>query len=347
MSEFTAEVIFTAVEVENLKAYVSSALSLPTEATIIESLYRLSDANIKGLGANELSEVFQAVRNNASRWPSIEGDMIVLMDNLSAFADDFQSYGNSTLDTIEKIPGYAEFKVEIADMTQEQVNRLPMQSMLGRDNSALYTVRDLYVELGNIVRCRLEAINGITTRISDFKEELSNKVIVAVTGKIALYGADVIDRQIKDLDEKIEQAKRNEAEAKAFFNRPLNFFNKLSGVGEMNRFIKDGVVETIIAERNKLIGTLQEKDEVKAILQDMRTNLETIETLITAALDAARQMESMWIMTEEYAENSVGKINNVYGIRTINSLDLAQRAMMKDWRTVKAYVQSLRPAFCR
>ncbi|MDY0834986.1 MULTISPECIES: hypothetical protein [unclassified Pseudomonas] len=347
MSEFTAEVVFTEAEVDNLKAYVSSALSLPTEATTIESLYRLSGANIKGLGANELSEVFQMVHNNASKWPSIEGDMIVLMDNLSAFADDFQSYGNNTLDTIEKIPGYAEFKVEIADMTQEQVNHLPMRSMLGVDNSALYTVRDLYVALGNVVRSRLEAINGITTRISDFKEELSNKVMVAVTGKIALCGVDVIDRQIKDLDERLEKAKRKEAEAEAYWNRPLNFFELLSGVGEMNRFIKGGVIEPIIVERNRLIGALQDKDEVKAILQNVRTNLETIETLVTAALDAARQMESMWIMTAGYADNSVLKINNVYGIRTINTLDLTQRAMMKDWRTVKAYVQSLRPAFCR
>ncbi len=198
-------IIFTAEEVANLKSYVSMAQALPAENHVIEDRYNTKKLNGNGLGASDIGELFGIVRNNANGWPSIQQDLIVLMDKLLKFAEVFKSSGLGTIKILESIPGYKEFNAQVSGLSQEQINSLPLNSMREGYDPDLNKVEDIYNDLAIDVKKHRDEIVGIEKRVSDYKRELSDEVLVAVTAKLNLVGSDPLDGEIAELNKEIEK----------------------------------------------------------------------------------------------------------------------------------------------
>ncbi|QXH76734.1 hypothetical protein [Pseudomonas salmasensis] len=342
MSAGEETIIFTVEEVTNLKSYVSMAQALPTENDIIEDRYNTKKLNENGLSASDIGELFSIVRNNAGGWPSIQIDLIVLMDKLLKFAEVFKSSGLATIKILESIPGYKEFNAQVSGLTQEQINSLPLNSMREGYDPDLNKVEDIYNDLAADVKKHRDEIVGIEERVSRYKRELSDEVLVAVTAKLNLVGSDLLDREIAELNKEIE--KENLEVAKN--QKILKEMQSMSVWPEFTEiYIVRPLASSSIKKRDELLVEVGRRNEIRTILERIKVLLKGMEKIIAAALDAVRKIESIWILTLDFAKSSVLKITNATKMTKINSLVGMQKGALNDWQVVQDYMQSLKSAF--
>lgn len=342
MSAGQEKIIFTATEVASLKSYVSMAQDLPTEVDVIEGRYNTKKLNEKGLSASDMSELFKIIQRNANGWPSIQTDLIALMGKLLEFAELFKISGQGTIDILESIPGYKEFNAQVSGLSQEQINSLPLNSMREGYDPDLNKVEDIYNDLGIEVKKRRDEIEGIEARVSAYKRELSDEVLVAVTAKLNLVGSDPLDREIAELNKEIEKENLAVAENQKILDqmRSMSLWPEFTQI-----YIVRPAVSSAKKKRDQLIIKLGERNEIKSILENIKILLTAMEVIIAAALDAVRKIESIWTLTLDFARSSVLKITNATKMTKINSLVSMQKGALNDWRIVQDYMQSLKTAF--
>lgn len=342
MSAGQERIIFTATEVASLKSYVSMAQDLPTEVDVIEGRYNTKKLNEKGLSASDMSELFKIIQRNANGWPSIQTDLIVLMGKLLEFAELFKVSGQGTIDILESIPGYKEFNAQVSGLSQEQINSLPLNSMREGYDPDLNKVEDIYNDLGIEVKKRRDEIEGIEARVSAYKRELSDEVLVAVTAKLNLVGSDPLDREIAELNKEIEKENLAVAENQKILDqmRSMSLWPEFTQI-----YIVRPAVSSAKKKRDQLLIKLGERNEIKSILETIKMLLTGMEVIIAAALDAVRKIESIWTLTLDFARSSVLKITNATKMTKINSLVSMQKGALNDWRIVQDYMQSLKSAF--
>lgn len=342
MSAGQERIIFTATEVASLKSYVSMAQDLPTEVDVIEGRYNTKKLNEKGLSASDMSELFKIIQRNANGWPSIQTDLIVLMGKLLEFAELFKVSGQGKIDILESIPGYKEFNAQVSGLSQEQINSLPLNSMREGYDPDLNKVEDIYNDLGIEVKKRRDEIEGIEARVSAYKRELSDEVLVAVTAKLNLVGSDPLDREIAELNKEIEKENLAVAENQKILDqmRSMSLWPEFTQI-----YIVRPAVSSAKKKRDQLLIKLGERNEIKSILETIKMLLTGMEVIIAAALDAVRKIESIWTLTLDFARSSVLKITNATKMTKINSLVSMQKGALNDWRIVQDYMQSLKSAF--
>ncbi|QHD05123.1 hypothetical protein [Pseudomonas sp. R76] len=342
MSAGQEKIIFTATEVASLKSYVSMAQDLPTEVDVIEGRYNTKKLNEKGLSASDMSELFKIIQRNANGWPSIQTDLIALMGKLLEFAELFKISGQGTIDILESIPGYKEFNAQVSGLSQEQINSLPLNSMREGYDPDLNKVEDIYNDLGIEVKKRRDEIEGIEARVSAYKRELSDEVLVAVTAKLNLVGSDPLDREIAELNKEIEKENLAVAENQKILDqmRSMSLWPEFTQI-----YIVRPAVSSAKKKRDQLLIKLGERNEIKSILESIKILLTGMEVIIAAALDAVRKIESIWTLTLDFARSSVLKITNATKMTKINSLVSMQKGALNDWRIVQDYMQSLKSAF--
>lgn len=342
MSAGQEKIIFTATEVASLKSYVSMAQDLPTEVDIIEGRYNTKKLNEKGLSASDMSELFKIIQRNANGWPSIQTDLIALMGKLLEFAELFKKSGQGTIDILESIPGYKEFNAQVSGLSQEQINSLPLNSMREGYDPDINKVEDIYNDLGIEVKKRRDEIEGIEARVSAYKRELSDEVLVAVTAKLNLVGSDPLDREIAELNKEIEKENLAVAENQKILDqmRGMSLWPEFTQI-----YIVRPAVSSAKKKRDQLLIKLGERNEIKSILENIKILLTGMEVIIAAALDAVRKIESIWTLTLDFARSSVLKITNATKMTKINSLVSMQKGALNDWRIVQDYMQSLKSAF--
>ena len=342
MSAGQEKIIFTATEVASLKSYVSMAQDLPTEVDVIEGRYNTKKLNEKGLSASDMSELFKIIQRNANGWPSIQTDLIALMGKLLEFAELFKKSGQGTIDILESIPGYKEFNAQVSGLSQAQINSLPLNSMREGYDPDLNKVEDIYNDLGIEVKKRRDEIEGIEARVSAYKRELSDEVLVAVTAKLDLVGSDPLDREITELNKEIEKENLAVAENQKILDqmRSSSLWPEFTQI-----YIVRPAVSSAKKKRDQLLIKLGERNEIKSILESIKILLTGMEVIIAAALDAVRKIESIWTLTLDFARSSVLKITNATKMTKINSLVSMQKGALNDWRIVQDYMQSLKSAF--
>ncbi|MBH3365756.1 hypothetical protein I5R92_00535 [Pseudomonas carnis] len=334
--------VFTVAEVANLRSYVSMAQGLPTEISVIEDRFNTKKLNRNGLGASDISELFKVVRNNASGWPSIQQDLIVLMGKLLEFAVVFKSSGLGTIKILESTPGYKEFDAQVSELSQEQIDSLSVNSIEEGYKPELNKLENIYNILEVDVKKRRDEVVAIEARVSDYKRELSDEVLAAVTAKLDLVGGDPLDREIAELNKEIEKENLEVAEYQSYLeNIQGSHWSSTMAL----RYIASPMLSTLIQKRDKLLVKLGERNEIKTILEKLKIFLKGMEVIIAAALDAVRKMESIWVLTLEFAKSSVLKVTYAKTLKGIRVLVNTQKGALNDWQIIQDYMQSLKSAF--
>jgi hypothetical protein len=323
--------ILTKSQLVNLKRYEVRGLSLPVTLKDVVGYLGYETGAGANLEATDFQSSFTIIRNHALQWAPIRADMMNIGSELSVFADQMKIYQHSIREIYEDLRAQAVDKLNPVDQT-DFVNYIQ--------------------EVGALVGERQAATNGLNTRLNDFAEELSTRVLPTV--QIKLRSIDnrkqplEIARLNAEIDERAVRIEEKQQEYKKTVGIAVG-----TGVVVLAAGIYFGVkaenirkdINALRAAQNRTIVELERQNKINGALQRVRFDISDLQELVFDADIATKNLTVVWTALDTYIAESVNQANKVTDTLSLRRLMNAFDLVAVPWANIKRDADKLLTVF--
>lgn len=354
LDEVTREpgLILTKEQIKNIKLYEMVGLRLPVELRDVITYLGYEKGAGDGLQAVDFQKTFNIVRNHASTWNPLRGDLLGVGSKLQVFAGQMLVFGK----------GVEEIFADIKEGPLKQYNIKTLEDLrnveleLGENFPGLEldaedkdTVKDFSFYLDRMfkeIEKRQTETDQLKERLDKFSFDLRNTVYPAVKLRLSAIdnnklGAEikalnlVIEQRAKDIDIKTEEYNKLVKEA-------IGSAATLNIVG-IGMSIYLGVeAEKIRKERKKMrqdqardIATMNTKDAILGRLNTVRMELQDLDMIIVDADMATRNLAHVWGTIAAYVNQSSQSIQEITNGLKLRRFIMEFRLVIQPWNDIQ------------
>ena len=323
--------ILTKSQLVNLKRYQVRGLSLPETLKDVIAYLGYETGAGPNLEATDFLNSFTIIRNHALQWAPIRADMMNVGSELSVFADQMKIYQHSIREIYDDLRAQASDTLNPVDQT-DFVNYIQ-------------DVRDLVVK-------RQAATDMLNTRLNNFAEELSTRVLPTVSIKLrSIDGRKQpveIARLNAEIDERAVRIEEKQQEYKKTVQMAVG-----TGVVVLAAGIYFGVkaenirkqLNALRAEQNRTIIELEQQNKINGALQRVRFDISDLQELVIDADIATKNLTVVWTALNTYIAESVDQANKVTDTLSLRRLMNAFDLVAVPWANIKRDADKLLTVF--
>jgi hypothetical protein len=323
--------ILTKSQLVNLKRYEVRGLSLPVTLKDVVGYLGYETGAGANLEAKDFQNSFTIIRNHALQWAPIRADMMNVGSELIVFADGMKTYQGSIREM------YDDLRKQVTDDISPS-DRADFLSFIQ--------------DVGTMVRERQKATGELNTRLNDFAEELSTRVLPTVQIKL---------RSIDNRGQPIEIARLNAEidERAARIEEKQQEYKKLVGiaVGTGLVVLAAGIyfgvqaekvrkaLNALRADQNRAIIELERQNKINGALQRVRFDISDLQELVIDADIATKNLTVVWTALDTYIAESVNQTNKVTDALSLRRLMNAFDLVAVPWDNIKRDADKLMTVF--
>lgn len=323
--------ILTKSQLVNLKRYEVRGLSLPVTLKDVVGYLGYETGAGANLEAKDFQNSFTIIRNHALQWAPIRADMMKVGSELIVFADGMKTYQGSIREM------YDDLRKQVTD----DINPSDQADFLS-----------FIQDVGAMVRERQKATGELNTRLNDFAEELSTRVLPTVQIKL---------RSIDNRGQPVEIARLNaEIDERAVrIEEKQQEYKKLAGIAAgtglvvLAAGIYFGVqaekvrkaLNALRADQNRAIIELERQNKINGALQRVRFDISDLQELVIDADIATKNLTVVWTALDTYIAESVNQTNKVTDALSLRRLMNAFDLVAVPWDNIKRDADKLMTVF--
>jgi hypothetical protein len=323
--------ILTKSQLVNLKRYEVRGLGLPVTHKDVVGYLGYDTGAGANLEAKDFQESFNIVRNHALQWAPIRADMMNIGSELSVFADQIKTYQTSIREIYQ----------DLREQVVEDINPVDRTDFVN------------YIqEIGDLVLDRQTATNGLNTKLNDFAEELSTRVLPTV--QIKLRSIDnrkqpiEIARLNAEIDERAVRIEEKQQEYKKTVGIAVGTGLVVLAAGiyfgvQAEKIRKD--LNALRVEQNRTIVELERQNKINGALQRVRFDISDLQELVFDADIATKNLTVVWTALDTYIAESVNQANKVTDTLSLRRLMNAFELVAVPWANIKRDADKLLTVF--
>jgi len=323
--------ILTKSQLVNLKRYEVRGLSLPVTLKDVVGYLGYETGAGANLEAKDFQNSFTIIRNHVLQWAPIRADMMNVGSELIVFADGMKTYQGSIREM------YDDLRKQVTDDISPS-DRADFLSFIQ--------------DVGAMVRERQKATGELNTRLNDFAEELSTRVLPTV--QIKLRSIDnrgqplEIARLNAEIDERAVRIEEKQQEYKKLVGIAVG-----TGLVVLAAGIYFGVqaekvrkaLNALRADQNRAIIELERQDKINGALQRVRFDISDLQELVIDADIATKNLTVVWTALDTYIAESVNQTNKVTDALSLRRLMNAFDLVAVPWDNIKRDADKLMTVF--
>lgn len=343
--------IITKDDIRKIKHYIATAKALPVTLEAVEEQLKTKKTNIVGLEPFDVVSLYHKIINNANSWKDIESSMKRVGGSLLTFSEDLESFGQDIIDAIVTMPGYQNYLGTIENMSEEEIGSLPPLAIGKAEKNRFGSIKESLVFIGHSIDEKQLSSLDILARLKYFKTELNDEVHVSLGAKLKLASNDQINRQITDLNKKIDDAQtrideKTRATAPNFFENFMGFIHPTGSVYyRMLEEMQRAHLAPLLRERDQLVEQVKQKSTLSGTLLELHSDLDSLITYVEGAIASTAQLETLWISTSEYINASQNKLSGIHDFLTLRSFVSSLKVILKNWKSIQNNANALITAF--
>lgn len=347
-------------DIRLIKLFVRDALALPIDIRQIQHIMGTEQTNIAGLEPEDISALYSSLKNEASKWSSLELEMKKVATGLTAFSDTIKGSVEGVVSFIKQLPGYQTALGRVGEVTDE-----PREGQSLKDLLSKYPKIDLepgardrlpvLVEFTKDLVASIEGRQGTTDALK-VKLTAFESALKAIEPQLALkralcaaHGdADRIiefNQKIDDLNKKIEESDREFSTTfkSVKFGRdigvPLSFL--LAKIYEKASDHHRDNIEILTAEKKRLETEMRATSLLTASISTLETDLQSLKIRLTDAIQTASYLESHWGVTAQYIAESRTQLSDIDNFTFLIVFVNRLTSTLSSWMKIKSQSEHL------
>jgi hypothetical protein len=348
--------LVTNEDIRKIKRYVNTSLALPIVEEQIEQLYKFDQLKISGLTSRDMQGLYQTMKDHAGTWSPIESGMKKVGADLHVFSDNFTSGTVPIIDYLKSIPSYNNGVGKIGDLTPEEIEKLPAIQLTEAEQQKIPTLLALVDELKNVITQHSQSTKTIKTKITQFKDKITDTIKPSLGLKIALCNSQNFSDKIKQLNQRLDvlngRISEKYAEIEQYgknkwwgaFGGGIGFLITSSIYGNKAKQARTEL-DQLTAERRDIEKEIGTSSELLAVLLAQETNLQDLQVRVEGASSSASNLESLWELIQTYVDSSSNKLDGVTNAMYLVVFASRLNTMVENWKNVKKQAGDLLTAF--
>lgn len=348
----------TSNDVDKVKKYVNTGLSLPTTLDSINFAYQGAVSD-DGIGAEDLLATFININSHASQWSPLETDIIKVATSLKRFAGDLKDYAGPAIDEIKEMPGYNDYALKTSSLTEEQISKFSTPLDEGDTNT-----RNTYATIDEYVKSIIESIQSKQAEATTIKNRL-----VQFDSDLNSIEVDVSRKAEKALASKTLQELRENTARLVAINNSMSDLRKESkySVGEWFMFatlvfpvagvplcgayfgVRDSEfsakIDKLHSEEKSLLARQAELQKVAAVLNSIQSELRSLSIFTRGAIDGLMQIETLWATTLAEVIASKNILSKTKDFSELTVFIIKMTAVLNRWKNINDYMTDMTTAF--
>lgn len=347
----------TGNDVEKVRKYVNTGLSLPTTLDGVNNQYQGSVSD-NGISASELLTSFQKINQHAALWSPLETDIITVSSSLKRFAEDLNDYTEPAINEITGMDGYGDYKSKTSDLTEDQIRmfRRPL------DENDTKT-KDTYSTIDEYVQSIIESINNkkavataIKNKIVLFDQSL-NQIEVDVGNKAAKALSSNTLQELREITAKLVEINKSisdlRTESKYSVGEWFMFGTLLIpvvGVPLCGAYFgkRDSGYSAKITklqnDEDKLRSRQAELQKAAATLTSIHSSMRSLSIFTRGAIDGLTQIETLWSTTIKEVNASRNLLIKTKDFSELTIFIIKMSAVLSRWKKIKNYMNDMTTA---
>ena len=312
-------------ELENVRAYVSKASSLPLDSEGVEKILSKEKSDLLGITNKDVIAVFNAVSEHAYQWNKVEYDTRKAVAEVFNFANSLTDDLKGVVPAIEGMPGYKDYTIKIKGLTKEQINELGPVFMNKEDIEGVSAIKAALDSVSKSIARYKNSFAQVYKYLSDFKNTMDQEVVVAVDRVLKLDTLKEVQAELEKLKGKIK-----EVEAKRF--------NLLISVDFDRRVFQKSdneAYQALLENRSSLEKQIENGKVLTGALENFHDELATTSTHIDKASRELLKVTGKFIDVTAFIDSSKTKIDGVKEFHSLRRFVLDMTGVSNDWLKIK------------
>lgn len=348
----------TGNDVEKVRKYVNTGLSLPTTLAEINEQYRGSVSE-DGISALALLATFEKIKNHAAQWSPLETCIIKVATALKRFAEDLEEYAKPAINEIKDMDGYKSYELKTIDLTEEQIQMF--KSPL--DESSTKTI-NTYSTIDGYIEAVVESINNKKSEATEIKNKIVlfesdlNDIEVDIGKKVAKAMASKTLQELRDITAKLvvisNQAHDLRKESKYSVGEWLLFSTLVfpvvgvplcAGYFSSRDNNYSARLEKLNSDEAHLLLRQAELQKIAAILNSIQSSMRSLSIFTRGAIDGLMQIETLWTTTLKEVTASRNLLSKTKDFSELTIFIIKMTAVLNRWEKIKNYMTDMTMAF--
>ncbi|MDB5982481.1 MAG: binary cytotoxin component [Pseudomonas sp.] len=350
-----AGLFVTTRNIQAIKNFVRAANELPVELDQVRYLLRYRNSDIPGLEPEDIQSLYLDIQSTAQRWPDVELNMKTVGASFVTFSDNLDFHGSGIIQYIEKLESFSSVPKKIGELTDPENTSIPYIPLSDNDTPKIDSLVALAQELVAVINEKKTEAATIKSLMSTFKSDLRTlESKVALKRKLALTTADSpqlaeSNAEIDNLNKQIEEQLRTyETYTKytwigAWWG-PIGLAISASIYGPEAAQVRKNI-DKLTDRKYSRINKQKETASIINSLISLETDMQDLQLRIDDAAASASHLESLWLVTLSYIENSISQLVKTNNATLLVLFCSRLQVMIENWRKVKIQSQTLLSVF--
>lgn len=348
--------LITNDDIKKIKRYVNAGLALPTDINEIEQIHKYDQLDIAGLKSSDMQILYKAMKDHAKTWSALESSMKTVGSDLYVFADNFTSSSNSIINYLTRLPSYISGIGKIGNLTPEEIDKLPEIQLTGEEKQKIPALLELVSELKTVITEHSKSTQTTKVKTTEFKRTITNTLKPALGLKIALINSRNVNKEIKELNERLDilNQRINEKNAEVekysqskwwgLFGGVVGFIVTSTIYGDKAQQARHELGQ-LTDERRDIESKIATTNEILASLLAFETSLQDLQVRVEGAAGSSSNLESLWELIQAYVDSSSKRLDGVTNAMYLVSFVSRLTSMMENWSAIKKQAGDLLTAF--
>ncbi|MNZ45539.1 hypothetical protein D3C78_631990 [compost metagenome] len=348
--------LITNDDIKKIKRYVNAGLALPTDINEIEQIHKYDQLDIAGLKSSDMQILYKAMKDHAKTWSALESSMKTVGSDLYVFADNFTSSSNSIINYLTRLPSYISGIGKIGNLTPEEIDKLPEIQLTGEEKQKIPALLELVSELKTVITEHSKSTQTTKVKTTEFKRTITNTLKPALGLKIALINSRNVNKEIKELNERLdilnqrineknaEVEKYSESKWWGLFGGVVGFIVTSTIYGDKAQQARHELGQ-LTDERRDIESKIATTNEILASLLAFETSLQDLQVRVEGAAGSSSNLESLWELIQTYVDSSSKRLDGVTNAMYLVSFVSRLTSMMENWSAIKKQAGDLLTAF--
>jgi hypothetical protein len=312
-------------ELENVRAYVSKAKSLPLDSEGVEKILSKEKSDLLGITNKDVIAVFNTVSDHAYQWSNVEYYTRKAVEEVWNFAHTLTVYLKGVVPAIEGMPGYKDYTIKIKGLTEEQINELGPVFMNKEDIEGVHPIKSALNSVSNSVALYKDSFVRGHEYLSDFKDTMDQKVVVAVGRVLKLDTLKEVQTELEKLKGEIKevQAERDDLLSRAHFNPQV--FQKSD----------NEAYQVLLENRRNLEEQIENGKVLTGALENFHDELVATNVHLVKASRELLRITGKFIDVKAFIDSSKTKIDGVKEFHSLRRFVLDVTGVSNDWLKIE------------
>lgn len=348
----------TSNDVDKVRKYVNTGLSLPTTLDSINIAYH-GAVNDDGISAADLLTTFVNINRHASQWSTLETDIIKVAVSLKRFAGDLKDYTEPAIDEIKEMEGYNDYALKTSSLTEDQISMFRSPLDEGDTNT-----KNTYATIDEYVTSIIQSIQSKQTEATKIKDQL-----VEFDKNLNSIEVDVGQKTAKALASKTLQELRDITVKLVAINNSISDLRKESkySVGEWFMFATiafpsigapmfafyfrdrdrgyNSKINDLQNEENTLLSRQAELQKVAAVLNNIQSAMRSLGIFTRGAIEGLMQIETLWGTTLKEVIASKNILSKTKDFSELTIFIIKMTTVLNRWKKINDYMADMTTAF--